>query len=78
MGLRGPFKWQHILQGHSVVADLLKVSDCTRTIEEAAAKMGGLDILVRPTRHICGPTQSEHPVMFFYQSTLLSLEGSAL
>ncbi|BDA48978.1 3-oxoacyl-[acyl-carrier-protein] reductase FabG [Coccomyxa sp. Obi] len=33
-------------QGHSVVADLLKVSDCTRTIEEAVAKMGGLDILV--------------------------------
>lgn len=33
-------------QGHSVVADLMKVSDCTRTIEEAVAKMGGLDILV--------------------------------
>lgn len=34
------------MQGHSVVADLLKVGDCTRTIEEAVAKMGGLDILV--------------------------------
>lgn len=35
-----------IFQGHSVVADLLKVSDCARTIKEAVEKMGGLDILV--------------------------------
>ena len=34
------------LQGYSVVADLLKVSDCKRTVEEAVARMGGLDILV--------------------------------
>lgn len=34
------------LQGYSVVADLLKVSDCKRTVEEAVAKMDGLDILV--------------------------------
>ena len=33
-------------QGYSVVADLLKVSDCKRTVEEAVQKMGGLDILV--------------------------------
>ena len=29
-----------------MVADLLKVADCARTIEEAVTKMGGLDILV--------------------------------
>lgn len=34
------------MQGYSVVADLLKVEDCKRTIEEAVQKMGGLDILV--------------------------------
>ncbi len=28
------------------MADLLKVIDCKRTVEEAVAKMGGLDILV--------------------------------
>ena len=34
------------LQGFSVVADLLNVSDCKRTVEEAVKMMGGLDILV--------------------------------
>ena len=33
-------------QGHSVVADLLNVSEAKRTVEEAVQKMGGLDILV--------------------------------
>ncbi|CAK0786472.1 hypothetical protein CVIRNUC_009685 [Coccomyxa viridis] len=33
-------------KGFSVVADLLNVSDCKRTVEEAVKMMGGLDILV--------------------------------
>lgn len=32
--------------GHAIVADLTKVEDMKRAIEEAIAKMGGLDILV--------------------------------
>ena len=35
-------------QGYSIVADLMDVSDAKRTIDEAVAKMGGLDILVFP------------------------------
>lgn len=34
------------LQGYSVVADLMNVSDAKRTVEEAVQKMGGLDVLV--------------------------------
>lgn len=33
-------------QAFAVVADLGKISDCKRTVDEAVEKMGGLDILV--------------------------------
>ena len=33
-------------QAYAVVADLGKVEDCKRTVDEAVEKMGGLDILV--------------------------------
>ncbi|KAK9842236.1 hypothetical protein WJX81_001967 [Elliptochloris bilobata] len=33
-------------EGHYVIADLMKVSDCARTVAEAVFLMGGLDILV--------------------------------
>ena len=36
------------LQGYSIVADLMDVSETKRTIDEAVEKMGGLDILVSP------------------------------
>jgi len=34
------------LQGYSIVADLMNVSDAKRTVDEAVQKMGGLDVLV--------------------------------
>lgn len=47
------------------------MSDCARTIEEAVAKMGGLDILVRPPCHVCGLHHNlKHPVdVLIRQST---------
>lgn len=46
------------LQGYSIVADLMDVSEAKRTIDEAVEKMGGLDILVSSPQapsppHIC-------------------------
>ena len=41
--------WSHDgnwLQGDSIVADLMNVSDAKRTVDEAVQKMGGLDVLV--------------------------------
>jgi NAD(P)-dependent dehydrogenase (short-subunit alcohol dehydrogenase family) len=34
------------MQGYAVTADLGKIADCKRTVQEAVEKMGGLDILV--------------------------------
>lgn len=39
-------KVKEMKDGHAIVADLTKKEDMKRAIEEAIAKMGGLDILV--------------------------------